>query len=359
MKKDIPFLRSLRPEPKRDYKTGGYLLPHPETGQVQVWERATTLAGSHEDHGSIEKWKLRKALEGVATETQLLDNVASLAKEIDSAADWRASSAAKKKLDKLAAEALDRAGANDGSSWGTLLHTITEWSDAGRLDEVMPEIEGWGKVGESLLADLDAYRKTMADNGLVCPPEYIERIVVNTTCNSGGTTDRLVQLPDGRLIIGDLKTQKDLDFGVLKIAAQLAEYAFADGLLAADGRSIEPMPSALDPTMGLIMHLPVGKATCTLVELTPEDMELGWSLAQHAAQTMWYRSISRRVTGRPYDMTSVINPAGLLSEITHAADMDHLNSIWARLSPAQRERVWTAEHTAAAVVRKAELRRLR
>jgi hypothetical protein len=224
------------------------------------------------------------------------------------------------------------------------------------LDEVLPEIESWGAIGESLLADLEVYTKTMAENGLTCPPEYIERIMVNTTVNSGGTMDRIVRLPDGRLIIGDLKTQKDMDFGCLKIAAQLAEYAFADGLLATDGKSIEPMPADLDPTHALIMHLPVGKATCTLVELTPEDMELGWSLAQHAAATMWYRSISRRVTGRPYDPTRVTSPAGLLSEIQHAESVEHLTSIWGRK---ESKRIWTEEHTTAAKARKAELRGLR
>jgi hypothetical protein len=356
VKKDIPELRSMRPEPKRDFKTGKYLLPHPtEPGVVGAWDRATTLAGLHEDHAPLEKWQLRQALDGVTRDPEILTEVRGLVEQAEAADNWRDANAPKKKLDALAVRALDTAGSYDGSTWGTLLHTITEWADAGRLDEVLPEITSWGPKGEMLLRDLDVYTKTMAENGLVCPPEYIERIMVNLPCSSGGTMDRMIRLPDGRLVIGDLKTQKDMDFGCLKIAAQLAEYAFASGLLSEDGRSIEPMPADLDPTMAIIMHLPVGKAECRLIQLTPEDMELGWALAQHAAATMWYRSISRRVTGRPYDPTSVITPDGLLSEITCAESRGHLESIWKRPTV---KRVWTDAHTAAAKVRSAELARL-
>lgn len=300
MKSDIPELPSMRPEPARDFKTGGYLLPDPRTGEVAVWDRATTLAGLHEDHGPLEKWGDRQVLAGLVAKPSLLDQVPELLAEIEAAEGWRAEKDAKKKLNQVANEAKDIAGSFDRSTWGTLLHNITEWSDAGRLDEVLPTIKGWGEKGESLLADLDAYRTAMADKGLVCPPEYIERILVNTACRSGGTTDRVVRLPDGRLVIGDLKTGDNFDFGVLKVAAQLAEYAYADALLSVDGRSLEPMPADLDRSMGLLIHLPLGEARCDLIELTDEDMALGWELAQHAARTLWFRSISRGVTGRPY-----------------------------------------------------------
>jgi hypothetical protein len=355
MRADIPTLRSMRPEPARD-RSGKYLLPHPVEGTTGAWERATTLAGMHEDHGSLEKWKLRKNLQGVATKPELLEAVLGLVAEVDTADGWRAAGPPKRALDRIAETACDIAGAYDGSTWGTLLHTITEWADAGRLDEVIEEIRSWGEQGESLLTDLDVYQKTMANNGLTCPPEYIERIMVNTKCNSAGTMDRLIRLPDGRLVVGDLKTQKDMDFGMLKIAGQLAEYAFADGLVTLDGTSIEPMPADLDPTMSIVMHLPVGKATCDLIVLGPQEMELGWSLAQHAAQTMWFRSIAKGVRGLPYDPSSVTTPAGLLSEITYAESLEHLTAIWARVSS---RRVWTDEHTAAAKSRKTELAKLR
>ncbi len=351
----IPTLRSMRPEPRRD-RSGKYLLPHPDDPRTTgAWERATTLAGAHEDHGSLEKWKLRMALQGVATKPELVEPVLDLVAQVEAADGWREAAGPKKALDRIADEACDLAGAYDGSTWGTLLHTITEWADAGRLGEVIEEINSWGEQGASLLTDLDVYRKTMAENGLVCPPEYIERVVINKTCNSAGTTDRLVRLPDGRLVVGDLKTQSSMDFGCLKIAAQLAEYAFADCLVSQDGTSTEPMPADLDPTMSIIMWLPVGQAKCELIVLGPQEMELGWSLAQHAAQTMWFRSIAKSVRGVPYGPSFITTPAGLLSEITHAESTDHLNSIWRR--PASR-RVWTDEHTAAARSRKAELERL-
>lgn len=352
MKRDIPELPSMRPEPARDYKTGGYLLPDPESGQMGIWDRATTLAGLHEDHGTLWKWGDRQMLAGLATQPSLLDQVPGLIEAIDAADGWRAQKDAKKRLNKVADEAKDIAGSFDRSAWGTLLHNITEWSDAGRLDEVLPTIVSWGEQGESLLADLDAYSKTMAEYGLVCPPEYIERILVNKTCRSGGTTDRIVRLPDRRLVIGDLKTGDNFDFGVLKVAAQLAEYAYADALLATDGRSLEPMPADLDRSMGLLIHLPFGEARCVLTELTKDEMELGWELAKHAAQTLWFRSISRSVTGRPYSppkppaedrLTYLIRTAG------------HPDALVALYRDKHGKGLWTPEHTKAAASRKAQL----
>lgn len=355
MKRDIPELPSMRPEPARDFKTGGYLLPDPDSGEIGIWDRATTLAGLHEDHSTIEKWGDRQILAGLAEDPGLLEPVPELLEELESADGWRAQKDVKKRLNKIADAAKDTAGSFDRSAWGTLLHSITEWSDAGRLDEVLPTIKSWGEKGVSLLADLDAYRTTMAENGLVCPPEYIERILVNKTCKSGGTTDRMVRLPDGRLVIGDLKTGDNFDFGVLKPAAQFAEYAYADALLAADGRSLEPMPAELDRSMALLIHLPLGEARCNLIELTSHEMELGWELAQHAARTLWFRSISRSITGRPYLPRAVsLAPVGdrVLSLIRSAGHPDALTALWRDLKGRGE---WTDEHTKAAAARKSEL----
>jgi hypothetical protein len=352
VKKDIPELPSMRPEPVRDFKTGGYLLPDPETGQTEVWDRATTLAGLHEDHGSLWKWGDRQVLTGLASQPSLLDRVPELIEAIEAAEGWRAQKDAKKALNKVADEAKDIAGSFDRSAWGTLLHSITEWSDAGRLDEVLPTILSWGEKGESLLVDLDAYNRTMAENGLVCPPEYIERILVNKTCRSGGTTDRIVRLPDQRLVIGDLKTGDNFDFGVLKVAAQLAEYANSDALLSTDGRSLEPMPAELDRSAGLLIHLPLGEARCEITELTAEDMELGWELAQHAARTLWFRSISRSVTGRRYVARPVTPTTHVLQLIRSAGHPDALVALYRDLHG---KGLWTDEHTRAAKERKAKL----
>jgi hypothetical protein len=356
MKRDIPELPSMRPEPARDFKTGGYLLPDPETGEVCVWNRATTLAGLHEDHSTIEKWGDRQILTGLVADRTLLDTVPDLLGELEAAEGWRAQKEVKKKLNKVADAAKDTAGSFDRSAWGTLLHSITEWSDAGRLDEVLPTILSWGEQGESLLRDLEAYTTTMADNGLTCPPEYIERILVNKTCNSGGTTDRMVRLPDNRLIIGDLKTGENFDFGVLKPAVQFSEYAYADAMLSVDGRTLEPMPAELDRSMSLLIHLPLGQARCELIELTRHEMELGWELAQHAARTLWFRSISKSITGRPY-VPRAATPAGeptshAIRLIQSAGHPNALTALWRDLSA---RGLWTDEHTQAAAARKAQL----
>lgn len=364
MKADIPQLRTLHPEPDREFRTGRYLLPDPETGVVSSFTRATTLAGLHEDHGGIEKWEKRKALEGLALDPTLLEPVAELVDAVNTADGWRAASKAKAALNEHAEKCIDRAGARDRTEQGTLLHNLTEWWDAGRFDEVRDEVEGWGDLGKAMIRDVEAYDAEMKRLCLECPPEYIERVLINTTCRSGGTTDRIVRLPDGRLVIGDLKTGAEDDetiakFGILKFAVQLSQYAFADGMLSGDRKRIEPMPAELDRGMALVMLLPFGSGECRVRALTAEEMEFGWSVAQHAAATLQFRGLGARVTGQPYDPDRVlINSAGLLSEISHAESPEHLLAIWNRYPKAVRDRLWTAEHTAAAQSRKAELKRI-
>jgi hypothetical protein len=85
-------------------------------------------------------------------------------------------------------------------------------------------------------------------------------------------------------------------------------------------------------------------------------MELGWELAQHAARTLWFRSISKSITGRPY-VPRAATPAGEptsheLRLIESAGHPNALTALWRDLSA---RGLWTDEHTQAAAARKAQL----
>lgn len=331
---------SMRPEPDRD-RYGRYVLPD-ANGRKVAWTRATTVVGALKDLNGLIGWKRRKVAEGLAVAPELLGRIPDLAAAIEAAADWRDARDAKQALDALCDEAAHAAGADAGSETGTQAHTLTEYADAGRLDEVRH------LASESELADLAAYMNTCDQAGIVRPEKWIERIVVNSTTESAGTFDRLVRLADGRLVVADVKSQQSVDFGWLEICCQLAQYANADGMVDPVSGVLEPMPSDLDKTTGLVMHVPVGAARCDLYEI---DLTVGWQAAQVAAEVRRLRARSKTL-GWPYVARPIAPTTHELQLISSAGHPDALTALWRDLSS---RGLWTEEHTRAAAARKAEL----
>lgn len=261
-----------------------------------AWTRATTVTKVLSDQTALDKWKRRMVLTGVTRRPELLSMAA-------------ASAGDKWALDQVAEDAMTAAGAGERASLGTDLHAITEKLDAGEPVD----------VPEEHLADVAAYLSTLATYGITCPPDLIERIVVNPAVEVAGTFDRvveltrplMVQLPGeepvtfeaGEWLIGDLKTGANLSYGWGEIAQQLAIYANAP-LMAKTrvaerdrwGRYVlpdpgvhpeefEPMPE-VDLGFGLVIHLPVGERRCQLYLI---DIDAGWQAAQMAHQVRTWR----------------------------------------------------------------------
>jgi hypothetical protein len=348
---DLPIIASMRPEPARD-AMGRYLLPNVDNqSRRRAYTRATTVAHTLSDEYFLTQWKRRMVAVGISRDPDLVKLASDLGYQLDAYADdWRMAKDIKRSLDGVCDEAATLAGADRGSSLGTLLHTITEYYDAGRIAEISDQ------VPEELWADLDAYALAMDAAGIKRPVEWIERICVNSTIGSAGTWDRLLQLPDGRLVIGDLKTQKTVDFGWLEIAIQLAEYAYADALFDPEAGTLGHMPDGIDRRTAIVMHLPVGSAKCTLWEI---DIVKGWRYAKLAAEVRAARKDSKALgelyqAARPARIAAEA-PAGsgdpLLYLIRNAPHTDALTGLWRNAGPGE----WTGEHTTAAAARKAEL----
>lgn len=359
---------SLRPEPERD-RYDRYVLPDPAGTGRRSWTRATTLASTLTDQYAIGKWRQRKVAEGLAVDRTMLDPVPALAAEIAAAGDdWKDAQQAKRELDAICAGAASLAGADDGADAGSDLHTLTEWYDVGRAYEVI------GAATTEMTNDLVAYAEALRDASIVCPPEYVERIVINTEVDSAGTFDRLVRVPGvDRLVVADLKTQKSLAFGFLSMCLQLAEYAHAQFIVDPDTGELAPMPE-VETEWGLVMHLPVGSQTCTLYRI---DLVTGWHAALVAHEVRRLRSLSKQL-GAPYEphdggrrtehptpeLTAgsvpvehphpEVTPPGdrLMYLIRVAQHPAALIGLWESAS-ARGE--WTDAHTAAARARKAEL----
>ena len=116
--------------------------------------------------------------------------------------------------------------------------------------------------------------------------------VANDQLRTGGTFDRVYDWtrPDGTTlrVIGDLKTGR-VDYGHGKLAMQLALYA--------NSRRYDPRDpecrGKLDVStqVGLIIHLPVGKAEC---KVYAADLLTGWEGILLADKVREWRRMERR-----------------------------------------------------------------
>lgn len=249
-----PSYVTLRPEPARN-RWGWYAdIPHPTTGVAQDWQRVTTLAKLLDDGNGLNKWRIRMALLGAAARQDLYGRVASCPPED------------KKTLDLVADHCIEAAQASTGANHGTTLHNFTARRDLG--DNV--------NIPDQWARDVDAYQQALAGHDIEIIPDLVERICVNTHTGTAGTFDRIIRF-GSHLYVADLKTGS-LDYGELAMSAQLAQYARADSIWDVATRQHQPMPQ-VDPDIGLIIHLPVGKARC---DFYWADLKAGWEAVQVA-----------------------------------------------------------------------------
>jgi hypothetical protein len=315
--------------PKRD-RWGRYLLPDPETGKDRAWTRATTLSSTLADTYGLTQWQMRMVAKGLGMRQDLMALAA--AAHVDD----------KVTLNRVANDAKEAAGSSAGANAGTALHSFTEAVDRGE-DPQIPE--PWA-------ADIEAYKATLADHRITVHPEWIERITVVPRYNVAGTFDRILTLPDGRRVIGDVKTGKDLSYSWCEIAIQLALYANATHMW--NGTGWDPMP-VLDPSEAVVMWLPVGRGIC---ELFTVDTVAGWAQAEVAFGVRQWRSrknLAKKIPA-PADVLERLERPGrgrdLKAQVASAVSVDELTQIWAKADGAGH---WTSELTAAAAARKQAL----
>ncbi|GAA3765702.1 hypothetical protein [Micromonospora maritima] len=321
-----PAAGGVQPDPKRD-RWGRYLLPDPgEPGATSTlpWTRATTFAKSISDTFGLTKWQLRMALKGITMRPDLYARAS--AATIDD----------KQVLDQVAEAAKEAAASSSGANLGSALHQFSERLDRGEQVHVPPP---WD-------ADIAAYQKALTDHAIDVDADLIERIIVVRQHHVAGTLDRIYKSRRWRLPrIGDLKTGKDLTHGWMEIAVQLALYANADAMWNGLTDRYEPMPE-VDREVGVVIHLPVGKATATVYEV---DLTAGWEIAQVCADVRELRT--RRNLAKPAAIATPTVDA-LLEQIEQAATDNALTALWQQ---ATGRGEWTDMHTAAAKARKAAL----
>lgn len=275
---------------------GQYRLPHPETGKPTSYTRASTVAKTLEDTWMLDAWAKRMMLIGLAGQRDTLMKADRLITAHINA-DKPLSSAARElrtPLNDLAEEAQFNAGAKAAAEFGTATHAWCEWVDHGGSLWDVPELfRDW----------VIHYRRILAVGGLSADPQWTERVVLNTRYGIAGTLDRLFWNHEGVRFLGDIKTNRGMDYSWLYFAIQLAIYHGASHVLSLDGTTWEPMP-ALDPHTVLVAHLP--REEPEAARIVPIDMGFG-AEALHTAMTVrrLRSSAEKRAQYVPYEIDSM------------------------------------------------------
>ena len=273
------------PAPVQAWIDGGCKGDPPKGGKF--YTRTTTFIDALDDKSSIEKWKTRKALQGVLQAIPFggdaMTNEFYNFPEKDT--DWD-SRETKQALDALAERARKAAGTSNRADIGTAIHEVTEAYDNGEeIGFLPPEFED----------DVNAYIDATKGMEMV----GVEQFVVNDDMCYAGTADRLIRVkggladslgvPDGAVVIGDLKTGSSVDYSRGKYGMQLAAYAY--------GKVYDPYTLKRSPLKygrnvarkdkGILIHLPAGEGICKVYGV---DLTRGWKDVKLALAVRQYRS---------------------------------------------------------------------
>lgn len=245
---------------------GGGVVPVPYT-------RVSTMAKALDDTTNLTAWKLRTVAVGLARRPDLRARVAGVIASFpdDPVADG------KRDLAGILADASEAGGASRAASMGTAWHDLTAAVDLGADPD---DLEG---VDADLARRLREYMEATALLDVLA----VERFVVVDDLMAAGTLDRLYRLPDGRVVVGDVKTGSSDPAYPLSVCVQVATYAHGSSYNPNTGARA-PLHPDLDPTTGLLIHLPQRGKGCRVYEL---DLTAGWEAARTAAQVRAVRRL--------------------------------------------------------------------
>lgn len=243
---------------------------------AEGYTRVSTLAGALDDKSSLIDWSAANAMVGMIKDPSIAAQVGSLASKYDN--PWYVPEG-KKALKPLIKRAQESGGSDRASGLGTSVHEFTEVIDEGRWPEYAPtELVPW----------LHAYRERMSEFECL----GMEVFVVNDELKTAGSFDRVWRMPDGRVVVADLKSGRSDSSYPLKVSLQVALYANSERYDQVTGER-SPIHPDLDLTTGLLVHAPIlggGKPEVKVYEL---DLVKGMELARLAVQVREARSWER------------------------------------------------------------------
>ena len=313
---------------------GRYKLPDPDTGKDALFTRVSNIAKVLEDTYHLDLWKDRMLAKGLAMRPDLV--MLAGATPLDE--KWKFSN-------DIVRPARDTAGGSQGANHGTAFHSLTEIVDRG---EAVPQGTHLDNVKR-----LDLYRRSLNDHRLAVIPEWMERVVLNREHRLVGRTDRALIARDMSLlgepstgygyVIGDVKSQKSMDFGCMSIAMQLAIYAHADLVWNEDAGRWEEPDIELNRDVAVVMHVPSDRVAADIHVI---DIARGWELVQVAMEV---RAARKETLNRKLNSPSEVKWE---QAILNATTKQELSQIW---KSANEVGEWTDELMALGMSKKAEL----
>lgn len=242
--------------------------------QVDGSELAYTRISSYgqvlEDHSGLTNWKLRTVVLGAVQRPDLLQLAS-------------AQRAETRKLDQLAQQMLDAAGASAAANSGTAVHEALAAIDTGKmtLDEMPDEFIPYAR----------AWHQLLKDHGLEIVPELVETTLVNDRFLAAGSTDNFVMRSNGQLVAIDKKTGKSIQPRPLAYMVQLALYATGMEYNPETDERIA-LPN-VDLERAYIAHIPAIGGEATLYEVNLTD---ALELADLAMQVRQAQRLTNKVT---------------------------------------------------------------
>ncbi len=306
-----------------DTEGGAYALPLPtgdggHDGGCYPMSRASDIVGLRDNKFVLDQWKQVCKVDGIAVDPSLvmtprmIETIKRMTKDnlegmfmtpATEVAAWREMWAAaaqhpdvqertvyvgdwKTKL-AIADRAHELAGGNVGRDAGHHIHAASEQYDRGvPLEEVCQRFPLYDR-------EIRAYAKAKQVLGFETNTKLIERVIANTQLGQdlfdkfgyldprtekpyvfGGTFDRIVRY-QGRLVVLDLKSGKDVRKKLVSIANQMALYAYAAGMFNYQTDGYDPMPDELDREIAYILHVPFDSEQ-SAAELIPVDIRKAW-----------------------------------------------------------------------------------
>jgi hypothetical protein len=285
-----------------------YKLLNPETNKPETWTRVTTFAKTLSDTSALSAWAERMLTKGLAMQPGLLRG----------AEAWDVSEH-KGAFSKLINEAKDAAGIKDGAERGTRMHDLTEMHDRGEeLLFATPEE----------LRDVQAYQQALDAAEITVHSNFIELFVAVPEFKVCGKLDRIYGLGSlgAELVIGDVKTAKNVHYGWIEIAIQLALYSMATHYWDVAKDDWVPMPD-VSTDRAVVAHLPVGAAECTMYDV---DLGIGRKACEIAREVRELRS--RKDVAQPIASSRVESPYA--ARLRAATSRQELSAIWKEASAA-------------------------
>ncbi len=248
-----PVFQRINDEKIKRDRWGRPLITPPDGGKPIAYTRVSTLSKALDNKDGLMKWKQRMTAIGIGKRPDLAQMALACADD-------------KRKIDEVVEAAMSAAESDRAANLGTTLHALTEVIDAG----------GWPEqVSAEIAADLTAYQQAMSGIEIIAAEQFI----VCDEVTAAGTFDRLVRLPDGRMVIADIKTGQDEPKYPQGVTTQTAIYAHGHLYDPDKGRLAYLPEVGVSTDVGLLIHMPAGQGRCDLYLLNLTD---GWNLARTA-----------------------------------------------------------------------------